>query len=66
MKLLARTHSFPQWRKIALPMGRFLLTFLLSAGQTVDGYTPWALAMVCAAGPGFPGLTCLAGSALQK
>ena len=64
MKLLARTHSFPQWRKIALPTGRFLLTFLLSAGQTVDGYTPWALAMVCAAGPGWPGLTCLAGSAL--
>ena len=45
MKLLARTHSFPQWRKIALPTGRFLLTFLLSAGQTLTairrGRWPW-------------------------
>lgn len=62
MKLLADTRAVPQWRKIALPAGRFLLVFLLSAGQTIDGYTPWALALICAAGPGLPGLICLAGA----
>ena len=63
MKLLAHTRSVPQWQKIALPVGRFLLVFLLSAGQTTDGYTPWALAVICAAGPGIPGLLSLAGAA---
>lgn len=60
MKSLTRT--IPQWKKLAVPMGRFLVVFLLSASQTTDGYTPWALALVCAAGPGLPGLTCLAGA----
>ncbi|MDO4811655.1 MAG: SpoIIE family protein phosphatase [Eubacteriales bacterium] len=63
MKSIAQTRSIPQWRQIAVPVGRFLLTFLLSASQTADGYTPWALAMVCAAGPELSGLTCLAGAA---
>ena len=62
MKTLTRT--IPQWKKLAVPMGRFLFVFLLSASQTTDGYTPWALALVCAAGPGLPGLTCLAGAAV--
>ncbi len=62
MKSLTRT--VPQWKKLAVPLGRFLFVFLLSTAQTADGYTPWSLAMLCAAGPGLPGLTCLAGAAL--
>lgn len=63
MKYIARALATPQWKKLAIPLGRFVLTFLLSASQTTDGYTPWALGLLCAAGPGLPGLTCLAGAA---
>lgn len=63
MKHITRALTIPQWQKVLIPLGRFVLTFLLSASQTTDGYTPWALGLLCAAGPGLPGLTCLAGAA---
>ena len=46
------------------PAGWLILTFLLSAGQLSGGVSPFALAVVAAAGVRLPGLCAVAGAAL--
>lgn len=43
-------------------IGRFFLTFLLSASRVFGSYTPFGLAMVAASGPKLPGLCALLGA----
>ena len=42
----------PLLRRLAPPLGRMVLTFLLSAAQLTQAYAPCALACVALAGPG--------------
>ena len=45
------------------PAGLFALTFSLSSARLGDAYAPWALALVCLAGPKLAGLCSLLGAA---
>ncbi len=49
-------------KRAAVPAAQLLLSFLLTAARLSGGYAPFPLALVAAAGPGLPGLLCLAGT----
>ncbi len=48
----------------AVPAAQLTLSFLLTAARLSGGYAPFSLALVAAAGPGLPGLLCLAGTGI--